>query len=478
MSTSVHSLGLKMAPISTALNFHPDWSKLGNQIAAVFRSASSGRLRLTASSIDAALGGLKTVVGPGDLNKALDAITDNPGGLVDELGLLFAERWNPNPSVLGVMFDTDKEADELSDVNGIPREGCAVFVDAIRSFCVNQSLGNPDRYIQRTAIHELGHCFNLQHDSSDDSFMSITSPTLAPTAFSEFLSTDAAFLCCADDLDVIPGVVDFGYGSVFDGPPGVGTKSRKKLKLVASVPRTELLPGEPLILDVKLCTSQGSRATYRVPNELDTGFDRMRVFVEQPYGARLRVRSRHQFCGFGGTYHIGPGKPLRNNVNLFSQGGRPIFDQPGHYSIHCEFFLELPSGRQEVIASDPVEVDVMPWDRCKRLGMDAAARFLRQPAVAQFLEFRGELNRPRVHRAMQRFVDDHRSKRSALYIAFSQYVLARAERARLRRGRRKSQECKEQIARHIEAALASDGLSIGSHSTARNILREIESGEI
>jgi hypothetical protein len=110
--------------------------------------------------------------------------------------------------------------------------------------------------------------------------------------------------------------------------------------------------------------------------------------------------------------------------------------------------------------------------------MDAAARFLRQPAVAQFLEFRGELNRPKIRRAMRRFVNDHRSKKNVSYIAFPQYVLARAERTQLRHGRRKNQERKDQITRHIEAALESGGLSKGSRSTARNILKEIKSGEI
>jgi hypothetical protein len=449
-------------------------SDLGNDIAEVFQSASSGRLVLKTSAVDDVLKEQKAV-GPGELNNILKALVDNAAGLATEIGVIFAGTWKPEPGVLGVMFDTSNPDSGLSDINEKPREGCAVFIEAIRTFCDDNGLTDSDRYLRRTSIHELGHCFNLGHDGGNGSFMSTTSANLASTAFSQFIADDRAFLRSADDLDIIPGVVDLGFGSQeFDNPRTPKIKSRKRLELAASVPRRELVPGEPVILDVELRVGRKFRTTYAVPNELDPGFDRMRVFVERPDGQCLNINNRFHFCGSGDVYRIGPGKPLKNNVNLFSQSGQPIFNQPGYYSIYCEFCLDRADGRQEVIASDPVELNVISWDRCAKLGLDATARFLRQPAVSRFVQLRGEVTWPRVGRAVQTFLDDHYSAKTAPYLTVTQYVLARAERARARQGIKSNRKRRDRMIRQFELASQSEHLSINSRATAQRLLQELE----
>jgi hypothetical protein len=66
----------------------------------------------------------------------------------------------------GVMFDR-LASDALGDFSRgrdvVPREGCAVFRDATGH--------DSDEALAFSAIHELGHVFNLQHDASGRSFM-------------------------------------------------------------------------------------------------------------------------------------------------------------------------------------------------------------------------------------------------------------------------------------------------------------------
>jgi hypothetical protein len=70
---------------------------------------------------------------------------------------LFAGQHDLGPSLGGIMFD---------DIGAAQRQGCAVFSN---SFISEQPPDdpNPEAYAQRmrfwTAVHEIGHCFNLAH---------------------------------------------------------------------------------------------------------------------------------------------------------------------------------------------------------------------------------------------------------------------------------------------------------------------------
>lgn len=63
---------------------------------------------------------------------------------------------------LGIMFDFGD-----SDLNNVPREGCAVFYNA------HSGMTNPEDELFLTSAHELGHVFNLHHhDWEGNSFSS------------------------------------------------------------------------------------------------------------------------------------------------------------------------------------------------------------------------------------------------------------------------------------------------------------------
>lgn len=69
--------------------------------------------------------------------------------------IIVVKKYQPDPDVLGVMFDYGAD-----DLNNLPREGCAVFYDAHSDGWSGQRLKDE---LFLTSAHELGHCFNLHH---------------------------------------------------------------------------------------------------------------------------------------------------------------------------------------------------------------------------------------------------------------------------------------------------------------------------
>ena len=113
---------------------------------------------------------------------------------VEGIGLVLASRFGPRPNYLGVMFETgwpladDRGAifdTSAEDARFLRREGCAVFVDAIRG---KREPEGGDAAVSAevffTAVHELGHVFNLWHlEETPYTFMTTSADkALLPTS--------------------------------------------------------------------------------------------------------------------------------------------------------------------------------------------------------------------------------------------------------------------------------------------------------
>ncbi len=114
------------------------------------------------------------------------------------------------------MFDTNiKESGEeyTTGPGKRPRECCAVFTSSIAAFA--SSRGIPlGRAIARTAVHELGHLFNLQHPGPGSYFMTQSgSVTNDATGYSRFSDDDRRVLSKVGLPDfeyAYPGTREFG----------------------------------------------------------------------------------------------------------------------------------------------------------------------------------------------------------------------------------------------------------------------------
>jgi hypothetical protein len=91
----------------------------------------------------------------------------------------------------------------------VPREGCAIFLDAIRD--IRPLIGSFEREVVFTAIHELGHVFNLWHINDIKNFMSTSDgeDVYPPTAYNFRREHRMCLHGAQDDLNFRPG------GSIF-----------------------------------------------------------------------------------------------------------------------------------------------------------------------------------------------------------------------------------------------------------------------
>lgn len=139
------------------------------------------------------------------LHDVVDAIlASRPGEPADEIALVFAGSWHSySADLLGLMFDRDGVEPALGErltARDSPRQACAVFLDAL------QLKGKSPPDIIHTAVHELGHVYNLQHDPAQESFMGDQSTSVG------FTGADCRRLLKASEgiWDYVPGGAHFG----------------------------------------------------------------------------------------------------------------------------------------------------------------------------------------------------------------------------------------------------------------------------
>ena len=155
-------------------------------------------------------------VTPLHLHEALRRVTGNPSrpGVVERIGLVCAARYEPVPAALGIMFDRGSPTCSGEPVPSwyrrVPREGCAVFVETIRE--LRSEAGTFREELFFTAIHELGHVFNLWHIEVPENFMTPSRPDrVYPREAFRFLPEHRDFLRRgAGSRHVRPGGSRFG----------------------------------------------------------------------------------------------------------------------------------------------------------------------------------------------------------------------------------------------------------------------------
>lgn len=376
-----------------------------------------------------------------DLHLALRQMTGNdtnpasfPQG-VRRIGLILANRFAASPGALGIMFDAGFSGD-LPDDRAVPREGCAVFVDRIREI----HAGSDDDYQYQTsytAIHELGHVFNLWHVNQESFLKERDSPEEMFKTL-DFADEHWKYLAHAtDDMTlsrfVRPGGSRFGERGTLshvhdvgsEDAVSVGRRGARTLKLEIHESQGEFYRFEPVELDVTLSSTSARAVT--VPDEIDAGYPRFNVWITSPTGERRRYRPPNHYCEtFRPPLRIAKGRPFHRDVSIFGQSGGYTFREAGEHRIVAT--LRLDDGT--VLRSNERRVNVLAaTDGSKR--HDAFRDTLTRPATARLLYYRaGVVGRP----LAERVTDFARKHASAAAAAGVYYALGRAMlKAALRR---------------------------------------------
>lgn len=312
------------------------------------------------------------------------------------VGLVLADTYTYSKTVLGLMFDIAPFAGEFY------REGAAVFLDSIRSWRKSEGPQAQADEMAFTAIHELGHCFNLWHAEKPEyapNFMMSSGKKVFDLNAWNFHPDHESYLRLAGGHDdVLPYVLP--GGTPFDTRPdgwGKGTSSwgavennprepaKNDLRLHIALDRQEMWYFEPLELDLRISAKRGARVR-RIPDQIDPGYERLRIWLEEPDGRRSYYRPPVRYCSNPAKVVVAPGRDFVRDVTLFAGAAGYTFKTPGIYRIRASYRV----GPREVLWSNIETLNVKP----ARPGMkeyENASAILKSPQMAHILLY----HRPR-----------------------------------------------------------------------------------
>lgn len=323
------------------------------------------------------------------LQNSLSKLTQNPlnNHFIQNIGLLFADRYAGHEGVYGYMFDAGFDPQGEPDVNPafhvLPREGCVVFLDKIRENRDNSDFANEVMY---TAIHELGHVFNLWHVENTLNFMRTSqanNQAYPPDAYF-FLDQHRHRLHNALDPYVRPGCRPFtvwGPGGPAANNPYKDVKIEKELDLKIHIQQEEFWFFEPIEMDIELSTSIKDKV-FEVPDELDPGYERFIIYIARPDGTVTKYKPTKFFCSNTGMLKISSEQCYQRDISIFGQSGGYTFNSGGIYTIECFFKFE-----DRWLKSNTIDVEVkLPM--FNSTAYNKTKRLLADPQAAKLLYYR------------------------------------------------------------------------------------------
>ena len=261
----------------------------------------------------------------------------------------------------GLMYD-----DGPTDSDNVPREGVGIashwiFPAAGWGGCNGRRFGTCKDAYFRTAVHEMGHAFGLQHNTADLGFMN-TTPGIAakppPPPFPDnimwgFNPIDIRRLRHWPDVYVRPGGLRFG-----SAPPTDAEANVPSLKLDVQPVLSEVPLGAPVRIAVKL-TNVGE-TPIQVPADISLKSSSMSGAVEDSSG-KSRKFSPIIICGDDHRFvDLAPGDELTASMTLLRGGDGALFPTSGISEITVKASWDINNGEAQAVVSGKTTVTVTP----------------------------------------------------------------------------------------------------------------------
>lgn len=388
----------------------------------VFRFSSNNDIELTINDAPMATHRLSAHgVWALDLHEALADLTRNPPPPAPSkrIAVLYADFYKPFKDTLGVMFDRGFDPGDDPSSAAVfrrsPREGCAVFMEAIAQARDTPAKRSTEELF--TTIHEMGHVFNLQH-TSQRSYM-VQGGGLSGA--NEFIPGHQAMLrSCSTSDNVWPG------GKPFSDTGPFANLNRKSpspsrvsgLSMHIGMEQKEFWPFEPVELDIELKWSKNQPRAISVPHALDPGYETFQIWIEEPSGERRLYRSPRRYCKGNARLTLEPGGSFLRDVSIFGESGGYTFRTSGPHKMWATF--EAKQGVH--IRSNMLEVNVKGHSDSKLY--QEAMTVLKHSARGKFLYYRQAQAVTVGHvRRLKAFVEVSRGLESAGSV---RYALAKA----------------------------------------------------
>jgi hypothetical protein len=418
-----------------------------------------------------------------ELHKHLSKITRNPLGAghrkVANIAVIYASSYYHEKSLFGVMFDRgwrqgSGDIVNVRNYNSTAREGCAVFLGAIAD---EHSGATYEQTVFVTVLHELGHVFNLGHLGRPPSLMAkkinVGSKPVANPIFDE---GQKLRLCDAGDSpNVWPGGSEYGKlgqhekldGEDFDLSESVRsqTKADFGLELLLDMDSREFFAIEPVELEITVQVIPGVDRRFRIPDTIDPGYSTFNIWVETPYGERLRYRPLNQYCARPSYRTVTPQRPFERDLSIFARSGGYTFQQCGVHRLWATFDL----GRRGVLRSNTLDVNVLPM-RPATGSTQGLLTALSARDAARLLFYRDGTPGGEGERHLTSICEEHRNTAAA---AAAHYALGRMYCHRATRAGKKEITKLEGTGRdHLERAADHQRLSPHRRDVARHLTKQ------
>jgi hypothetical protein len=281
---------------------------------------------------------------------------------------LFAALHETGTNLGGIMFD---------DIGPNERQGTAVFEQAFISVAPNGDLA-PAAWVARmrfwTAVHELGHTFNLAHswqkslgtawiplanEPEARSFMNYPYNVAGGQAafFANFMyrfsDQELLFMRHAPERFVQQGNATwFDHHGFEQANTSESSAFQLELRLNRADTRFEFL--EPQVFELKLANV--SDEPQLIPDKLLATRQQMTIIVKKDGQEAKEHRSFVQYCWRSKNKVLNPGQA--DYEPLFLAAGREGWSmaEPGNYTV--QVCLHMPDG--EDVVSNPLRVRVLP----------------------------------------------------------------------------------------------------------------------
>lgn len=281
---------------------------------------------------------------------------------------LFAGQHDMGPSLGGIMFD---------DIGTAQRQGCAVFMNSFISNPAPAGDPAPAAYVQRmrfwTAVHEIGHTFNLAHswqkslgtpwiplspEPEARSYMNYVfnvaggANAFFADFYHRFSDEELLFLRHAPERFVQHGNAPWFDHHGFEqarasgeGALGLELRFRRETRMFQAL--------EPIVAEIKL------KNTSAVPVVVDRNalLSEDVVIVIERQGREPRQWLPYQrYCTIAEPHVLEPGKSIY--AQLYLSAGLNGFDlaEPGRYHIYAALRTDVG----DVLAA-PVEIRISPF---------------------------------------------------------------------------------------------------------------------
>lgn len=369
------------------------------------------RVKLQAEPIDQGLGNSFNLPGEdqdvwndAELHQALDECGTQRDTTPFGAGLLVLPRY-VRPGVLGIMFD---------GAIGPPRQGAAIFTDAIARSEAEYASEKLDADLRLfTAIHELGHVFNLLHSFDDDrstlyrrrarpeSLSWMNYPNLYP-GFGNLAEPVARtrFWRRFAERFAPEELAHLRHGALWDVLPGgtIEALMSRPADEAAFVPPTAGPLSISLVLPPTIAYREWQRGTLVLVNQgasslpvhdhLDLSHPALKLVIQREQGPALAYRAHASGCTGG---HCGSASVIRENLPAGSRkevpispwfGDRWYVQEPGTYTFQA---IYTPPGGAAV-ASSPIKLVVLAPTGPLPKGSESA---FFSPAVGLFMALGG-----------------------------------------------------------------------------------------